>query len=71
MAGGRDLWRAGAWGAGCGMLGGLAFDWLCYVVEKLLRPDTSNGLTFIIGAPVFAVLGALVGLLAAAWYSSD
>jgi hypothetical protein len=53
------------------MLGGLAFDCLYYVVEKLLRPDTSNGLTFVIGAPVFATLGALVGLLAAAWYSSD
>ena len=71
MAGGRDRWRAAAWGAGCGMLGGLAFDCLYYVVEQLLRPGTYNGLTFVIGAPVFAALGALVGLLAAAWYSSD
>ena len=66
----RSGWRAALWGVGCGMLGGLAFTCLYYLYEQLTRPNPYNVLT-LFGAPVFVIFGAMVGLLAAAWYSSD
>ena len=66
----RSEWRAALWGVGCGMLGGLAFTCLYYLYEQLTRPNPYNVLT-LFGAPVYVICGALVGLLAAAWYSSD
>ena len=66
----RSGWRAAAWGAGCGMLGGLLFTCLYYLYEQLARPHPYNVLT-LFAAPVFVILGGMVGLLAAAWYSSE
>lgn len=66
----RGGWRAAWLGAGLGMAGGLAFMCLYYLYEQLTRPNPYNALTFF-SAPVYMALGALVGLLAAAWYSSD
>jgi len=53
------------------MLGGLAVTFLYYLYERLAHPNPYNTLTLFLGAPVFVILGAMVGLLAAAWYSSD
>ena len=52
------------------MVGGLVFTCLYYLYEQLTRPNPYNVLT-LFAAPVFVIFGALVGLLAAAWYSSD
>ena len=66
----RSDWRTALWGAGCGMLGGLALTCLYFLYEQLTRPNPYNVLT-LFAAPVFVILGGIIGLLAAAWYSSD
>jgi len=66
----RGGWRAALWGTCLGMVAGLAFMCLYYLYEQLTRPSPYNALTFF-AAPVYMTLGAIVGLLAAAWYSSD
>jgi hypothetical protein len=71
MGWGKDDWRAGLRGAGCGMLGGLAVTCLYYLYEQWVDPSPYNGLMAVIYAPVLAILGGVVGLLAAAWYTSD
>jgi hypothetical protein len=70
MSKGRGEWRAAFWGAGFGVVGGLALVCLHYLYEQLTRPHPYNVLTFL-SAPVFMIFGAIVGLLAAAWHSSD
>jgi hypothetical protein len=68
---GRSSWRAALWGAGCGMLGGLLIACLYYLYEQLTRPNPYYVLTLIYSALIFPVFGGIVGLLAAAWYTSD
>lgn len=66
----RSGWRAAVWGAGLGMLGGLIVPCLLFLYEQLTDPNPWSVLT-LFAAPVFIILGGMVGLLAAAWYSSD
>jgi hypothetical protein len=68
-----ERWQRWRWvvrGAGFGVLGGLAIPCVQFAYEQLTHPNPYSVLTFI-GAPVYAALGGMLGLLVAAWYRSD
>lgn len=67
---GRKVWRTALKGACGGMLGGVLFMCIYYLVEQWTRPNPYNLLT-LLATPVLVILGGMVGLLVAAWYSSD
>jgi hypothetical protein len=57
---------------GCGgMAAGVVVTLLYYCYEQLTHPNPYNVLTLFELAPVLAILGAIIGLLAWAWYTSD
>ena len=70
MSEGRSGRRTVLWGATRGAACGLAIASLYYLYEQLTRPDPYS-LTPLIAAPVLVALGAVAGLLAAAWHTSD
>ena len=68
--------RKGEWpnalrGAASGAAAGLVVALIYYLYEEVTNPNWYNALMLIEMAPVAATLGAIVGLLAWAWYSSD
>ncbi|HEX8721167.1 MAG TPA: hypothetical protein VF736_11085 [Pyrinomonadaceae bacterium] len=65
-----NRWRPASRGAGFGALGGVVATCVQYLYEQLTAPHPYNAFTFL-NAPVYAILGAIVGLLVAAWYTSD
>ena len=67
----RSRWRTALWGACGGVVAGVVGALLHYWYEQATSPNPYNVLTLFLLAPVLAILGAMAGLLAAAWYSSD
>lgn len=66
-----SLWPGALRGAGGGAAAGFAVALLYYLYEQITNPNPYNALTLVLLAPVSAILGAIAGLLAWAWYTSD